>query len=441
MKKLLLVTTALVGVAMMSAPANAAVKLGLGGYFSTYGMHTDSDTTDERNMDWRRDSELFFTGATTLDNGLTVGINYELDLGSTTTGAAENFLTDEAYMYFSGGWGRLNIGSEDGSAFLLQVTAPSADANIDGMQVTMQGIASQDLSNDTGLTGLFDMTTNGLGLKQSNLLDYQHVSSATGLNNLDRLTYLTPKFNGFQAGVSYAPQNVQGGGTSSVAAMGTDNNNGTYDDIWEGSVRWDGEFQGFGIALGGGYSNASLQEDSAADVLTAVAGDEDDAPVVTDDLTTWNVGANFAWSGFSLGGSYSRQNTEAASVVETAVAGVYELASLDVDQTTWVVGLGYDNGPWHLGASYLDLDIERDGHGTAAVNDGESAAIDAEAHKYTVGAGYTFGPGMTFNGSIAWGEFDNSTGASDVDQLGDFAAVAADQNDFTQVTVGTNIQF
>ena len=427
MKKLLLVTTALAGVAMMSAPATAAVKLGLGGYFSTYGMWADSDDTDLREFDWRRDSELFFTGATTLDNGLTVGINYELDLGSTTCGAAENFLTDEAYMYFSGGWGRLNIGSEDGSAFLLQVAAPSADANIDGMQVTMQGIAANDL--------VFDMDGNNLGLTQSNLLDYQHISSPSFLgNNLDRLTYLTPKFNGFQAGVSYAPQNVQGGSVSSVTPMAVDATVGTYDEIWEGSLRWDGEFQGFGIALGGGYSQASLQDEAAAPTVDAT-------PIVSDDLTTWNVGANFAWSGFSLGGAYLRSDTSNDDGLDPVGAPVFVVNSLDVSNTTWVVGLGYDNGPWHIGTSYLKKNIERDANGVLA-DDGELPAIDADVLKYTVGAGYTFGPGMTFNGSIAWGEFDNSTSTVvDAGQTGQFGGAAANQNDFRQVSIGTNIQF
>jgi hypothetical protein len=447
MKKLLLVTTALVGVAMMSAPANAAVKLGLGGYFSTYGMFADSDQADELDMDWRRDSELFFTGATTLDNGLTVGINYELDLGSTNDGQGpvDNFLTDEAYMYFSGGWGRLNIGSEDGSAFLLQVTAPSADANIDGMQVTMQGTTTGDAA--------FNMTTNGLGLKQSLLMDYQHVSSATGVNNVDRLSYLTPKFNGFQGGVSYAPQNVQGGTVSSITAMGTDNNAGTYDDLWEAAVRWDGEFQGFGIAVGGGYSDANLQADDV-DADMVLAGNAQNAtPIRVDGLTTWNAGANLAWSGFSLGGSYSRSNTEQQNGLDVGSTGnaVDTIDTMDVEQTTWVVGLGYDNGPWHLGTSYWTTNIERDASGDLAVDDGALAAFDADIHRYTVGAGYTFGPGMTFNGSVAWGEFDNSTGSSaatgaNLSKTG-FATTsglpgaAATNNDFQQVVIGTNIQF
>ena len=43
--------------------------------------------------------------------------------------------TEESYLYFSGNWGRLNLGRENGAAYLLQVAAPSADPNIDGMDI------------------------------------------------------------------------------------------------------------------------------------------------------------------------------------------------------------------------------------------------------------------------------------------------------------------
>jgi hypothetical protein len=197
------------------------------------------------------------------------------------------------------------------------------------------------------------------------------------------------------------------------------------------------------IALGGGYSNATLQ--SFTDNAATEAGD-DLTPVIADDLRTWNLGANFAFSGFSLGGSYSRSNTEQNNQLDAANNLSWAVDSLDVEQTTWVVGLGYDNGPWHLGTSYWTTNFERDASGSqvAGTDDGALAAIDADVHRYTVGAGYTFGPGMTFNGSIAWGEFDNSTGA-DVDaganKVSSFAGAAATNNDFQQVTVGTNIQF
>lgn len=421
MKKVLLAGTALVGLALASAPAKAEVKLDLGGFFRGYGVYADSDVANERNYDLRRDSEVHVSGETTLDNGLTVGFHTEQKLGGNTN-------TDEVYSYFSGGWGRLNLGAEDGASYLLQVAAPSADSNVDGLRANIQAY--------TATSAVFSSTST-LGLNSSSVLDYDHVSDPTGSESTDRLTYITPKFNGFQAGVSYAPETGQNTNTDNLVANNTDNDVGDYEDVWEIGARYDGEFQGFGFSLGGGYSDAALEAQSAA--LALVVGSENTAPIVTDGLTQWNLGASVAFSGFTVGGSYSNQETSMSDVMDPGNSGVtWVRKSLDVTKETWVAGVGYENGPYTVGVNYLNEALERDASGVAA-DDGELAALDAETDRWTVGGGYTFGPGMTFRGAVSWGEYDQNTAASDAGQAGGFADVS--NQDFTQVTIGTDIQF
>ena len=78
------------------AQAGDGVKLGLGGYFKGYMSWLDQDTTpddptaplvnearDVRSLDILRETELHFTGETTLDNGLTVGFHGEADVDGT----------------------------------------------------------------------------------------------------------------------------------------------------------------------------------------------------------------------------------------------------------------------------------------------------------------------------------------------------------------------
>ena len=147
MKKLLLAGSALVGVAMLSQPAHADLKLDLQGYFRGYAVFTDNNTATQQlpgpvvnnklsKFSFMRDNEVHFTGQTTLDNGLTVGVHNEIKLGNESQASGStNFgsqrldpfflpgddptMTDEAYMYFQGDWGRVNVGSEDGAAYLL----------------------------------------------------------------------------------------------------------------------------------------------------------------------------------------------------------------------------------------------------------------------------------------------------------------------------------
>jgi len=148
MKKLLLCGVAALAVSA-AAPAHAeGIDLGLGGYFIGYGLYTDQDeTTDTRSFDFRKETEIHFNGETTLDNGLTVGGHIEMNADRSIDAEANNEddnTIEESYLYVSGGWGRVNFGNEDGAAYLLQVAAPSADDNIDGLR---PDINSFDLSN------------------------------------------------------------------------------------------------------------------------------------------------------------------------------------------------------------------------------------------------------------------------------------------------------
>lgn len=389
MKKYLVASTAIIS-ALIAMPAHAELNLDLGGHFRGYGVYSDSDLANKNDFELRRDTEIHFTGEATSDNGLTVGVHYEAMVG----GALQ---TDEAYAYFAGNWGRVNFGSEDGAAYLLQVAAPSADSNVDGLRTAIQsndqtGLTAGILDGPagatdmTGYTGVFtDVYSTGLAGTGTRLLDYDHAD----FQDTDRITYLSPKFSGFQGGLSYAPQAGQKAIGNGIAPVGASNSTSTYEDLWEAAARWDGEFEGFGLSAGAGYSTADIQ--SAAG---AVAGE------ANGNLDTWNAGLNVAFQGFSVGAAYL--NSEA-----DVVGG-----SLDSD--TWVVGAAWDNGPYHVGASYLDQTIDR-----------PAAATDIDANRWTIGAGYTYGPGMSFRGAVANGNVDDT----------------ATDEDFTQVTLGTDIQF
>lgn len=358
MKNVLLAGTALVATALIASPAQAELKLDLGGHFSGYAVHMDDDAAvaGARDLELRKNTEIHFTGETTLDNGLTVGVHIEQEIEN----ANDN---NESYAYFSGGWGRVNFGSEDGVAYLLQVAAPSADSNVDGLRTTIAGYT----------------TTNFV-------LDYDHATFGgnptddVNATPTDRISYLTPKFNGFQAGVSYTPNVAQNTGIAATGAAGME-------DAWELAVRWDGEYEGIGLSFGGGYSTVDN---------TVATGAEPE---------TFNVGFNLAWNQFSFGGSWLDEDD--AVFAGAGVAGQ--------EATTWVLGAAWDNGPYHVGASYLE-------------REDELAAASSDSYKATIGGGYTFGPGMTFRGAVAFGEA--ATGA-----------VGAAETDFTQITLGTDIQF
>ena len=158
MKKLLL-TTAACGLAFAATPANAQVELELGGYFKGYGAYVDQDETADvathtNDFDMIRDTELHIGGETTLDNGLTVGAHVEI-----SADADADIAPDESYVYFSGNWGRVNVGAEDGAGYLLQVAAPSADSNIDGIRQFVQPVNYDALNTTSAASLMLEMLT------------------------------------------------------------------------------------------------------------------------------------------------------------------------------------------------------------------------------------------------------------------------------------------
>lgn len=371
MKKLLLVTTAIAGMATVATPAMAdALELDLGGFYRGYGLWADQDTVGVRDFDLRHDAEIQFTGETTLDNGLTVGVHTELEVAedNDAVGAGNDQDLDEVYAYMEGSWGRVNWGQEDGAAYLLQVDAPSADSNVDGLRTYIQGF------------------TTGFAAVGDDVMDYAQDYNGLG-EAASKITYLTPKFGGFQAGFSYAPEvsddpNTVGNGTTALAG---DTTAGEFEHLMEAAVRFDGAWDEVGFSVGAGYGTANAEEDAA----TGLVG--------SDDFDQWNVGANLQWTAFEFGAAYLDSNNG----IDT-----------DGDTTTWTAGLGWNNGPYTAGVSYLD-------------REDEGAATDFDSDRWTVGGTYTYGPGMTFRGAVAFGDIETAAGS----------------NDFTQVTLGTEINF
>ncbi len=296
MKKLLLASVAVSGLAMAAAPAHADVDLEVGGYFKGYGVFIDQDETtgtEVNEFDIIRDTELHIGGETTLDNGLTIGAHFEFDVDQADTTVG----TDESYLYFSGNWGRVNFGGEDGAGYLLQVAAPAADSNVDGIRqyvspfVTTGGVIGGNLDYDMDPTG-----------------------------KADKFTYLTPIMNGFQAGVSFSPD------TDNAASFGVGVESAGIDETYEIAVRYEGQFQQVGVIAGAGYSY----------------GENNSTVATADDRDAWNVGLDLDISAFGIGAIYTEDST----------------ATDNSDVEDFVVGGDYTTGPFKLGISYFNRDIE-----------------------------------------------------------------------------------
>jgi predicted porin len=424
MKKLLL-TTAACGLVMSATAAHAQVELNLAGSFKGYGVWVDQDEATGKNVhnfDFIRNTEVHFTGETTLDNGLTVGFHIEAEADGN-----DGFNVDESYAYFSGAWGRVNFGDEDGASYLLQVAAPSADENIDGIRqfvnpVNYDSLLSKALvSNPTGVqqaafdnfarvvtrsptTTTFDNTAI-IGSGNSGGIDYD--ADPTGKNT--KLTYLSPILNGFQVGASYTPDQSR----ANESGVRFDNAVNSFGDGYEIAARYEGQFDMVGVTLGAGFAHIELERSLSKGTTTAVPNAAQRVSVgqATDDRQVWNVGADLDIGPFGIGLIYKQDDF---GDITHAVATATEGARTGKDEKTWVVGVDYTTGPFKFGASYLHQD------NTFGVR-------DLDTQRYSGGVTYTYGPGMTFRGSIGHVDHDMPANLRDVDA--------------TYVTLGTQINF
>jgi predicted porin len=408
MKKLL-TSAAVCGLAAFAAmPAHAAsdgLKLDVGGYFKGYAVYTsqddDSAVANTRKFDILRNTEIHLGGETTLDNGLTVGYHLETEAdGSDTNGPNDSFLVNESYAYFSGGWGRVNFGSEDGAAYLLQVEAPSADSNIDGLRQFINPVRYAGL-NAAGTLAPLNVAASG----SAGGLDYDQDVSG----NADKFTYLSPIMSGFQVGISYTPD-VANASTENL--LNTSNVVSTFGSVWDFGGRYEGQFDNVGVILGGGYTVDKLEQKSAA----ANPG----AGVATDDRKAWNLGADLTFGPFGVGAAYMHDNH---GNIDTAAAGIDTINS----EKTWVVGADYTTGPWKLGASYLHSNAPISVVGTSGTNGTDGIS----AKRWTGGVTYTYGPGMTFRGSISRVDLNNVAGITG----------GGDSPSATSVLLGTQVNF
>lgn len=355
MKKILLSTAAIMGVAFVAAPAMAQVDVTVGGYTKNYigwlSQDDDAAATEERSFDMLRDSELHFNAEGTADNGLTYGFHVEME----ADGGDDSNTIEESYLYLSSNLGRVNLGTEDGAAYLLQVAAPSADSNIDGLRQYIQPV-NYGITAASGLAAA--ITADGI--------DYDN-DFARGD---EKITYLSPNWNGFQLGVSYTPEGLDDNGSSTgLAGFNTDEQEDNVGSVYEGAVRYEGTFNNVGFALGGGYTLGDVERDTNNS---------------SEDHKEWNLGADFDIGAFGLGAVYTEQD------------GVVEGNSDERD--TWVLGADYTTGPFVFGASYLNDEIEN----------------TVETDRYTGGVVYTVTQGLTLRGSISFIDHE-LTGGTDVD--------------------------
>jgi outer membrane protein OmpU len=254
--KLLLGSTALVSAGLLlSGGAQAqetevgGLEVVLGGYteFGVQGATEDTnvDGDDDRNYNFFMDNEVFINALGVTEGGIEYGSEIELEVGSGrgNPDQGDDTFVDEATLFFSGGFGRIELGREDGAEDVMGIGGEDAQAGTGGID-----------GDTTNLEPLFEVPDTGDDAKAS---------------------YFTPRIAGFQLGASFTPDDNDG-----LTDEGVGNEQ---ENLIGAGINWVGSLGPLDLTVAG----------------TGIKGENEEGD--GDDLEAWEAGALLGFGGFTTG--------------------------------------------------------------------------------------------------------------------------------------------
>jgi hypothetical protein len=443
MKKLLLGSTALVVGGVMAAPAMAAdpIKLGIGGYYTFYALAGNVDSsyafnggfTSYKGLAFTQEGEIHFTGQTKLDNGTSVGLTVELEAWNSGSGGVTATQIDEAFIFAFGDWGRTELGSRDAASYRMYYGTPSALIGWGAFQHNHNWANTLMMANNKAY---------GRTMATTITPTWQDVN---------RINYFTPRFQGLQIGVGYAPKINAPQGSGILGSTGLATGPGTgggicgfanatnvsncpvNDYAWQDGIdiaaNYLNKFGDVTVAAYGSFAYAAFNPGFAPFAASAnqITGSNLAA------WTMWTAGLQFGYKGLTIGGSIGYDNQGMGSNYYTNVDNATRFAT---------AGIMYATGPWQVSFMWMGATNSNGngsntvqsiatGSGAATFNGSGGAAgtftgtpgtnstvfsgpfalaFGAEtANTFELGANYALGPGIKVTGG---GMITNQSGPS-----------------------------
>ena len=175
------------------------VELQLGGYMTWYGTYTNQKRTtlkqtgpasatpigEYNNFDLMGNAEIYFSGSTTLQNGVKIGAMIQLEAG--TDSDTSDHTIDETYMTVDSKIGRIIAGNGKNVSNQMSVTSPNVSTLV---------VQETDFRRVITVPAYFS---------------YNKATYALLDDISTKLSYITPTVSGFTAGISLMPGNKKKG--------------------------------------------------------------------------------------------------------------------------------------------------------------------------------------------------------------------------------------
>jgi hypothetical protein len=335
-----------------SAAAAERVQMRIEGEFQQWAAAVrqnvdtgDGSDVDTSLLDQKHNSEIYFVGEAELTNGITVGLTVELEANT------DGNQIDQSYLYLEHPeFGLIQAGDTDNAPVNMHIGAPDGGVSVnDGDLVGIEAFVFPDGFEETNT--LIDTTNLQLGDDTSG-----------------KFNFYTPRYGGFQIGLSYIPQFEDGGdNNNSISRV---DNDGPVEYGFAAGVSFSEEFDDLGVEAYAGY-------------LTG------DTPAAEGSSNVQGAGAGLllAYAGFEAGGSFAWSNGDTPG-------------GNSIDGHAFDVGIAYETGPYRVGVTYIK--------GVTRGSRAESS--DQRLDQAVVSGTYRIGPGVDLVGGIFYYDADGEKG-------------------------------
>jgi predicted porin len=297
-------------------------------------------------------------------------------------------MIDEHFLVMRGSFGQFEVGAMDSAAIKTTV-------GYMGSWATQVGENSAFGPGDwiSGVAGGVNFGGHDGTLRNMQLRMFDDDSN--------KISYYTPRFEGFQLGVSYTPNSQQntfagsGGSPAPSGAVagspGAVIGNGTelgvphknvYHEGWSIGANFDRKFGDLGVGVAAGYVTAKSPGTNSVETAAAWKN--------TDDAQTWGIGAAIEWGPFKVSGGYRENKDVRDGFSSQTGTGSGTSIATSLDGTLYDVGGRFTFGPNAVSVSYRSGNVEGI----------KTDPADVEEEAFMVSFRRTLGPGVNWDANI-----------------------------------------
>jgi len=351
------------------------------GHLSGYWIDQDElPTNDINNFGFAGEGRVWGRANWVADNGMEYGGRAQLRFQSSEAEFSNDFIrgapdfVDEVWIYLQTAFGRLTLGLEDGAGDSAGIYSPTvSEVN------RIDDARHYPVQDPTMPSFAAAFSPNGAHLR----------TDLNGSGDAFKIIYYSPRLIGIQISASYTPELTRG-----LNDLFDGDGFDEQSDIWEVGLNYQGTLSGFDVGFYAGYVVGYNDRPSTVILPVFVA------PGVTvastaftpDDLEEWGTGAQIAYEGFKLGGSYRLTNIAGgAGLADKPMFGSISTGCSQIagcvlpgkETEIWGAGIAYETGPWRFGAGYVTLEQE-------LPNTAASSSLTQDAQGWTGAIGYEF---------------------------------------------------